>query len=143
MLECLYNQLEGKLPAFGSEIKLASLNLAYNQITEIPANFCGFTEQVENLSFAHNKLKYIPNIFDAKSVSVMSAIDFSYNEIGSVDGKNFDPLDATPFKGINVSSINLSNNQISKFPKELFSTGSPLSSINLMGNMLTEIPKTR
>lgn len=37
MLECLYNQLEGKLPAFGSEIKLASLNLAYNQITEIPA----------------------------------------------------------------------------------------------------------
>lgn len=141
MLECLYNQLEGKLPAFGSEIKLASLNLAYNQITEIPANFCGFTEQVENLSFAHNKLKYIPNIFDAKSVSVMSAIDFSYNEIGSVDGKNFDPLDATPFKGINVSSINLSNNQISKFPKELFSTGSPLSSINLMGNMLTEIPK--
>lgn len=141
MLECLYNQLEGKLPAFGSEIKLASLNLAYNQITEIPANFCGFTEQVENLSFAHNKLKYIPNIFDAKSVSVMSAIDFSYNEIGSVDGKNFDPLDPTPFKGINVSSINLSNNQISKFPKELFSTGSPLSSINLMGNMLTEIPK--
>ena len=58
-----------------------------------------------------------------------------------MDGKNFDPLDPTPFKGINVSSINLSNNQISKFPKELFSTGSPLSSINLMGNMLTEIPK--
>ena len=71
----------------------------------------------------------------------MSAIDFSNNEIGSVDGMNFDPLDPTPFKGSNVSSINLSNNQISKFPKELFSTGSQLSSINLMGNMLTEIPK--
>ena len=93
MLECIYNKLKGKLPAFGSEVKLASLNLAYNQITEIPANFCGFTEQVENLSFAYNKLKYIPNIFDAKAISVMSAIDFSNNEIGSMGGNNFNPAD--------------------------------------------------
>lgn len=140
LLDCTHNSIEGKLPPFGSDIKLATLNLDYNEITEIPEEFCGFTEQVEGLSFTHNKIKYIPNIFDANSVFVMGSVDFSYNQIGSDNGNNVKP-GSGKFKGINASTVSLSDNQISKFPTELFEAGSPISTINLRGNLMTEIPE--
>ena len=42
---------------------VSSLYLNNNQIEEVPANLCAFTDDVESLTFAHNKLKKIPNIF--------------------------------------------------------------------------------
>ncbi len=139
MLDCTYNKIKGKLPAFGPDIRLATLSLDYNEIEEIPEDFCGFTDEVESLSFTHNKLKYIPNIFDAGSVYVMGSVDFSYNEIGA-DGHSIDPNTGT-YKGINASTVSLSNNKISKFPTELFAAGSPIESINLSNNLMTEIPE--
>ena len=88
--------------------------------------------ETETLSFTHNKLKKIPNIFDAKSKYVMGSVDFSNNQLGATDGKAFDD----DFNGINTSELNLSNNRISVFPKQLFSTGSPITTLNLMANML-------
>ncbi len=140
LLDCIQNQLKGKLEAFGSHVKLATLTLDYNEITEIPDNFCGFTDQVETLSFAHNKLKYIPNIFNASSVYVMGSVDFSYNMIGSDAGKNIN-CSESDFNGINASTISLSNNEITKFPTELFSKGSPITTIDLSNNLMTEIPE--
>lgn len=141
LLDCAYNKIKGKLPAFGSHVKLTTLKLDYNEISEIPENFCGFTDQVEGLGFSHNKLKYIPNIFDANSVYVMGSVDFSYNEIGSApDGSNVDPTSGT-FKGINASTVTLAYNQIKNFPKELFAAGSPITTLNLSGNLMTEIPE--
>ena len=140
LLDCIQNQLEGRLNYFGSHVKLATLTLDYNEIEEIPDNFCGFTDQVETLSFAHNQLKYIPNIFDASSVYVMGSVDFSYNMIGSDAGKNIS-CSEIDFKGINASTISLSNNEITKFPTELFSKGSPITTIDLSNNLMTEIPE--
>lgn len=140
LLDCIHNKIKGTLPAFGTDVKLASLTLDYNEIEEIPEEFCGFTEQVETLSFAHNKLKYIPNIFDASSVHVMGGVNFSDNLIGSDNGRNVDPRSGK-FKGINASTITLSNNRISKFPTELFEAGSPIGTLSLSGNLLTEIPE--
>ena len=140
LLDCIHNNIKGTLPPFGTDVKLASLILDYNQIEEIPEEFCGFTEQVETLSFANNKLKYIPNIFDASSVHVMGGVNFSNNLIGSDNGNNIKP-GTGKFKGINASTVTLSNNHISKFPTELFESGSPIGTINLSGNLLTEIPE--
>lgn len=140
LLECIYNNITGELPAFGSDIKLTTLTLDHNKITKIPENFCGFTDQVETLSFAYNELEYIPNIFDANSVFVMGAVDFSYNKIGSKDGKNIDPASGK-FKGINAATISLTNNQITEFPRELFEAGSPISTLSLSNNLLTKIPE--
>ena len=39
------------------------------------------------MSFAHNLIEYIPNIFDAESIYTMGSVDFSYNRIGKNDGK--------------------------------------------------------
>ena len=134
MIDCIHSGVK-KLNAFGTEIKLAQVSLDYNEIEEIPSEFCGFTNETETLSFTHNKLKKIPNIFDAKSKYVMGSVDFSNNQLGATDGKAFDD----DFKGINTSELNLSNNRISIFPKQLFSTGSPITTLNLMANMLAKI----
>lgn len=147
LLDCIYNKIK-KVEPFGVDVLLTELKLDYNEITEIPDDFCGFTNQVETLSFSHNKLKFIPNIFNAKSVFVMGTVDFSYNEIGGYDKDGNESEEGVniscgimDFKGINASSVTLSNNRIKKFPTELFATGSPISTIDLSGNLMTEIPE--
>lgn len=117
LLDCMSNKITTLHP-FGSDIKLTQLNLNYNKIKEIPEKFCGFTDQVETLSFAHNELEYIPNIFNANSVYVMGSVDFSYNNIGINNGENI--KDPGSYTGINASTVTLSFNKISKFPTELF-----------------------
>ncbi len=134
LLDLAYNKIK-KVHPFGKEITLSSLYLNNNQIEEIPADLCGFTDDVETLTFAHNKLKKIPNIFDASSVRVMGSVDFSYNDITGVDTSN------GTYKGINASTVSLSYNKIEKFPSELFAAGSPITSIDLSGNQMRTIPK--
>ena len=134
LLDLAYNNIK-KVHPFGTEVALSSLYLNNNQIEEIPANLCAFTEDTESLTFAHNKLKKIPNIFDASSVHVMGSVDFSYNEITGVDQSN------GAYKGINASTVTLSYNKIEKFPSELFTSGSPITTIDLSGNQMVTIPK--
>ena len=138
LLDCVHNNVN-HLEAFGTDVKLSDLMLSYNQIEEIPDEFCAFTDQVEGLGFSHNKLKYIPNIFNANSVYVMGSVDFSYNEIGS-EGSNI-KCSMDQYKGINASTVTLSYNKIKKFPTELFASGSPISTIDLSNNLMTSIPE--
>lgn len=138
LLDCVHNNVN-HLEAFGTDVKLSDLMLSYNQIEEIPDGFCAFTDQVEGLGFSHNKLKYIPNIFNANSVYVMGSVDFSYNEIGS-EGSNI-KCSMDQYKGINASTVTLSYNKIKKFPTELFASGSPISTIDLSNNLMTSIPE--
>ena len=138
LLDCVHNNVN-HLEAFGTDVKLSDLMFSYNQIEEIPDEFCAFTDQVEGLGFSHNKLKYIPNIFNANSVYVMGSVDFSYNEIGS-EGSNI-KCSMDQYKGINASTVTLSYNKIKKFPTELFASGSPISTIDLSNNLMTSIPE--
>ena len=138
LLDCVHNNVN-HLEAFGTDVKLSDLMLSYNQIEEIPDEFCAFTDQVEGLGFSHNKLKYIPNIFNANSVYVMGSVDFSYYEIGS-EGSNI-KCSMDQYKGINASTVTLSYNKIKKFPTELFASGSPISTIDLSNNLMTSIPE--
>lgn len=138
LLDCMSNKITTLHP-FGSDIKLTQLNLNYNKIKEIPEKFCGFTDQVETLSFAHNELEYIPNIFNANSVYVIGSVDFSYNNIGINDGKNIKDPDS--YTGINASTVTLSFNKISKFPTELFKANSPITTITLNNNLMEKIPQ--
>ena len=133
LLDLAYNNIK-KVHPFGKEITLSSLYLNNNQIEEIPADLCGFTDDVETLTFAHNKLKKIPNIFDASSIHVMGSVDFSNNEISGVDNVG-------GYKGINASTVSLANNKLAKFPSELISAGSPIITLDLSGNHMTSIPK--
>lgn len=133
LLDLANNNIK-KVHAFGKEVELASLYLNNNQIEEIPADLCGFSDNTESLNFSYNKLKKIPNIFDASSIHVMGSVDFSNNEITGVDN-------AGGYKGINASTVSLANNKFAKFPSELISAGSPIITLDLSGNQMTSIPK--
>ena len=133
LLDLANNNIK-KVHAFGKEVELASLYLNNNQIEEIPADLCGFSDNTESLNFSYNKLKKIPNIFDASSIHVMGSVDFSNNEITGVDN-------AGGYKGINASTVSLANNKLTKFPSELISAGSPIITLDLSANQMTSIPK--
>ena len=132
MLDCTSSGVKGKVEGFGSDVVLSQLLLSDNEITEIGGEFCSFSNDVETLNFANNKIKLIPNIFDASSLYVMGGVDFSGNQITGV-------ADPDNFKGINASSVNLSNNKLVKFPKELFQAESPITTLNLAGNGIEKI----
>ena len=133
LLDLANNNIK-KVHAFGKEVELASLYLNNNQIEEIPADLCGFSDNTESLNFSYNKLKKIPNIFYASSIHVMGSVDFSNNEISGVDN-------AGGYKGINASTVALANNKLAKFPSELISAGSPIITLDLSSNQMTSIPK--
>lgn len=130
-IDLIYNKLTA-LPAFGKDVNLVQGTFDYNEIARIEKDadgyFCGM-DDVESLSFSHNKLKAFPNIFDAKSIYIMASIDFSYNEITEV----------TTDKGINTNNLSLAGNALETFPKDLFTAGSPLTVLNLSGNQIEEI----
>ncbi len=134
-LDCAYNKLVS-IPAFGEDIKLVQLTMDYNQITEIPnidGYFCGY-DDVEDFSFAHNKLKEFPNIFSANSLYTMESVDFSFNEIeGFQDEENF--------KGIKVATLSLAGNRLKTFPGILFNTDSYVNALTLSGNGIETFPE--
>lgn len=135
LLDCTHNQIT-KIPAFGKDVNLVQLMMDYNQIEEIPnidGYFCGY-EDVESFSFAHNKIREFPNIFNAESVFVMSSVDFSFNEIsGFEDGENF--------RGVNAKTLSLAGNRLTTFPGILFKKNSNISILLLSGNGIEEFPE--
>ena len=133
-LDCTYNKIK-TVHALGTDVNLVQLTMDHNEIESIPANFCG-VDDVETFTFSYNKLKSFPNIFDANSIYVMSSIDFSHNQISGFDGE----ADGT-FKGVNAQSIDLSYNNLIKFPAAILKTGSPVSQLTLAGNKIETFTK--
>lgn len=123
------------LHPFGKEVAPVQLFLDNNQIEEIPVNsegvFCNM-DDIESLSMTFNKLKEFPNIFTSKTKFTMKSVDFSNNQITGF------PAD---FKGINVETLTLAVNPITKFPKCLGETNSMVSYIILRGCQVDEIPE--
>ena len=140
LLDCTNNQIETLHP-FGKNVNLTKFYLDNNQIQEIPGQldvdgykyFFGYYD-VELFSCTNNKLKLVPDVFNAKSVNVMASVDFSYNEI-----VGFENGDA--HHGINAASVSLSYNRLESMPSVLFATGSPMTTLVLSGNGMKYIPE--
>lgn len=137
MLDCTNSNVTD-VYAFGEDVVMAQVMLDYNKIKSIPNNFCKFSNDVETLSFSNNELTEIPNIFDAKSIYIMSGVDFSNNKITKVSTKDENNKEIG-FKGINASTVNLANNEFERFPSEIFAAESPITTFNIAGNKIKEI----
>ncbi len=137
MLSLSYNQID-KIYPFGSDIVMVQLYLDHNKLTSIPVDsvegvFCGMDE-VETLSFSHNLLEELPDIFTSKSHFIMKSVDFSYNNIMKVQNGDM-------YKGINVETLTMTNNPIEVFPVEFAKSKSSVAFFNLRGCRLHTIPK--
>lgn len=138
-IDLIKNKLT-ELPAFGQHVNLVQATFDYNQISKIGTSandagkqiFCGM-DDVESISFAHNKLTTLPDIFDVNSIYIMASVSFAYNEITD------EGLEET--EGINTTNLSLAGNKLKKFPKKLFTTGSPLTVLNLSANQISEYNK--
>ena len=138
LLDFTSNNIHTIEGAWGTDIKPVQLYLDNNKLTSFPVDengiFC-FMEDAETFSARNNKLTQFPDIFSAKSIYTIVTVDFSYNEISSVqNGDNF--------KGINVETLNLANNStITKYPVEFAKSNSKVMFMNLRGCNLNEIPE--
>ena len=137
LLSLSYNNIDKVYP-FGSDIVMVQLYLDHNKLTEIESIdgiFC-VMDDVETLSFSYNKLTALPDIFSAKSMFTMSSVDFSGNQITSIEAKGPDGK----YKGINVETLTLANNPLTTYPVEFAQSGSKINYINMRGCRLNHIP---
>ena len=137
LLDFSSNNIQYIEEAWGTDIKPVQLYLDNNKLTGFPVDengiFC-FMEDAETFSARNNRLTEFPDIFSAKSIYTIVTIDFSYNQISSVqNGDNF--------KGVNVETLSLANNPtITKYPVEFAKSNSLVFYMNLRGCNLEEIP---
>ena len=133
-LDCTNNRLEVVHP-FGKEISFATIYLDNNRITRLYAAedgyFCGLS-QLETLSCANNSLTELPDIFTAQSVYTVQSVDFSSNEISSLEN-------GQRWRGINSSSLNLADNRFEELPERLMKSGSKIETLMLSSNGMRKI----
>lgn len=133
-----------KIEAAYPDISFTQLYLDNNQITEFPHYISANgkrlffrIEDVETFSCSYNKLKMVPDIFDAEATFAIQSIDFSYNEI-----EGFENVDAGTYQGVYVQTLSLANNpKLGKYPKCLSDTKSKVDYIILRGCGIDEIPE--
>ena len=133
-----------KIESAYPDISFTQIYLDNNQITEFPhyINENGKRqffriEDVENFSCTYNRLKKVPDIFDADAIYGMASVDFSYNDIDGFENEE----DGT-YQGIYVQTLSLANNpKLGKYPKCLSDTRSKVDYIILRGCGIDEIPE--
>lgn len=133
-----------KIESAYPDISFTQIYLDNNQITEFPhyVNEKGKRqffriEDVENFSCTYNRLKKVPDIFDADAIYGMASVDFSYNDIDGFENEE----DGT-YQGIYVQTLSIANNpKLGKYPKCLSDTKSKVDYIILRGCGIDEIPE--
>ncbi len=127
------NGIEVMNKGFTDKVRLIEVYLDYNYLTSIPDDFTGVRD-LATFSCTNNRLTEFPGFFPDPATE-----DFMPDEILLSANK----IESFPddFKGLNVSSLDLSNNCFKKFPLDLARTGSILGMLNLSYNQIDDFPK--
>ena len=110
-----------------------------NELTSLPrdekGNFLAYNAETEEINFSGNKFTEMPDIFDAKSAYQVGTIDFSSNEISSMEHGD-------AYRGLKAATFNISYNKLKEFPVQLFGTsGSSISYLKIDGNGMEKVSK--
>ena len=105
-----------------------------NRITEVPDNFVD-TRDMESIGFSNNQITKLPNLFSKDHVAPISSVNFAYNKI---DGLS---VSDDEFSGVYTKTLDLSYNNFSTFPEDLYKSGSLIEVLNLAVNRIAEIPE--
>jgi len=102
-------------------------------LTEIPEEVNRLGHFIYRLSFADNKISYIPkNCFSG--LTSLKVLALHHNQLTAIDKETFSGLTSLEW-------INLSNNQLTAIDKETFSGLTSLRQLRLHNNQLTAIDK--
>lgn len=110
-----------------------------NELTSLPrdekGNFLAYNAETEEVNFSGNKFTELPDIFDAKSAYQVGTVDFSKNQIASVEHGD-------AYRGIKAATFDISYNKLKELPVQLFGTSSSsISYLKIDGNGMEKIPK--
>jgi len=134
------------LPDFGGMPNLRQLQINRNQIAEIPDDAFDLSEGLEHVDISANILSLLPtSLIHCKSLKVLDATANQIEQVGSFqdltmlqicklgDNKIHDIADGNFDKCIEMETLFLPNNALTKLPKALASMKS-LARVNLSGN---------
>ena len=110
-----------------------------NELTSLPrdekGNFLAYNAETEEVNFSGNKFTELPDIFDAKSAYQVGTVDFSKNQIASVEHGD-------AYRGIKAATFDISYNKLRELPVQLFGTSSSsISYLKIDGNGMEKISK--
>lgn len=110
-----------------------------NELTSLPrdekGNFLAYNAETEEVNFSGNKFTELPDIFDAKSAYQVETVDFSKNQIASVEHGD-------AYRGIKAATFDISYNKLKELPVQLFGTSSSsISYLKIDGNGMEKISK--
>lgn len=110
-----------------------------NELTSLPrdekGNFLAYDAETEEVNFSGNKFTELPDIFDAKSAYQVGTVDFSKNQIASVEHGD-------AYRGIKAATFDISYNKLKELPVQLFGTSSSsISYLKIDGNGMEKISK--
>lgn len=110
-----------------------------NELTSLPrdekGNFLAYNAETEEVNFSGNKFTELPDIFDAKSAYQVGTVDFSKNQIASVEHGD-------AYRGIKAATFDISYNKLKELPVQLFGTSSSsISYLKIDGNGVEKISK--
>lgn len=110
-----------------------------NELTSLPrdekGNFLAYNAETEEVNFSSNKFTELPDIFDAKSAYQVGTVDFSKNQIASVEHGD-------AYRGIKAATFDISYNKLKELPVQLFGTSSSsISYLKIDGNGMEKISK--
>lgn len=138
LLDLAFNKISS-VEALGKNVSFVQLYLDYNEIEELPRDaegyFCGY-DDVETFSVNYNKLKKLPNVFNAKSSETMTSVSFAGNQITGCEGE-----EDGSYKGIKVQTLTLSMNPMTRYPKAFADSNSLFEYIILSACQIEEIPE--
>lgn len=110
---------------------VTTIDLSYNNITELPSDLLMMMPQLENFYMENNKLTSIPKGF-FKSNTKLNWIALDGNEITTLEDGTFKGLDQ-------LTILGLENNKISKVDKNAFEGMKKIEQLSLYGNNLTTL----
>ena len=110
-----------------------------NELTSLPrdekGNFLAYNAETEEVNFSGNKFTELPDIFDAKSAYQVGTVDFSKNQIASVEHGD-------AYRGVKAATFDISYNKLKELPVQLFGTSSSsISYLKIDGNGMEKISK--
>ncbi len=92
--------------------KLGYIDLSFLSLTEVPQEI-GELEWLYEINLSHNFLSRLPDTF--RKLKRLQVLDLSYNFFNGIESLPFDTYD-----NLSIQEIDISNNNIQKFPNELF-----------------------
>lgn len=124
---------------FGKDQYFVQFMANDNELTELPRNekgdFLAYNAETEEINFSGNKFAELPDIFDAKSAYQVGTVDFSKNQIASLEHGD-------AYRGIKAATFDISYNKLKELPVQLFGTsGSSISYLKIDGNGMEKISK--